>query len=91
MLKSLTNEEAQMASSPSLPNHTPTAGMLLKIGDVVAETSLSRPTIYRAIARGEFPAQIRLTPRRVGWAKADIETWLTRQRNHSGGAAGGTG
>jgi prophage regulatory protein len=65
-------------------------GRLLKIGEVIAETSLSRPTIYRAIGRGEFPNRIKLSPRRVGWAQADIDAWKSAQRALLGGIAGGT-
>ena len=64
-------------------------GRLLKIKEVVTETSLSRPTIYRAIGRGEFPDRIKLSPRRVGWPEADIAAWIDAQRRCPGGTAGG--
>ena len=50
-------------------------GRLLKIQDVVHETSLHRATIYRRIAAGEFPEAIPLGGRRVAWAESDIEAW----------------
>lgn len=65
------------------------SGRVLKIGEVIAETSLSRPTIYRAIRRGEFPNRIQLSPRRVGWEQSDIEAWKIAQRSLLGGTAGG--
>lgn len=65
-------------------------GRLLKIRELVAETSLSRATIYRAIRRGEFPDRIKLSPRRVGWPEAEIAAWIQAQRQCHGGIAGGT-
>lgn len=64
-------------------------GRLLKIKEVVVETSLSRPTIYRAIGRGEFPDRIKLSPRRVGWPEGEIAAWIEAQRASRGGTAGG--
>jgi len=63
--------------------HTPPAreapGRLLKIADVVHETSLHRATIYRRIKEGEFPPPIRLGKLRVAWAERDIEAWKQHQ------------
>lgn len=64
-------------------------GPLLKIRDLVAKTSLSRATIYRAIGRGEFPDRIKLSPRRVGWSEGEIAAWIEAQRASRGGTAGG--
>lgn len=49
---------------------------LLKIGDVARLTSMHRATIYRLVAAGQFPPQIRLSKRRVAWRAGDIERWL---------------
>jgi prophage regulatory protein len=54
----------------------------LGIKDVVAETSLSCATIYRLIARGEFPEQIRVSPQRVAWSERAISAW---KEGRSGG------
>ncbi len=70
--------------------HRPEPNRLLKIGEVARLTTMHRATIYRAIARGEFPEQIRLTPRRVGWDLAEIRDWIDVQRTLSRGTAGGT-
>lgn len=68
---------------------TASPGRLLKIRELVAETSLSRATIYRAIRRGEFPDRIKISPRRVGWPEADVTAWIEAQRPPRGGTAGG--
>ncbi len=61
------------------------AGRFLRIADVVATTGISRPTIYRLLAREEFPRQHTLTTRCVGWWESDVAGWL---RDRRGGAPG---
>lgn len=50
-------------------------GRLLKIKDVVAETSLHRATIYRGVKAGTFPAPRRIGKHRVAWTEAELEAW----------------
>ena len=50
-------------------------GRLLSLPDVVEQTSLSRPTIYRRIREGTFPRQRHTGGRRVAWTERDIEAW----------------
>lgn len=50
-------------------------GRLLKMSDVVREVSLHRATIYRLIARGEFPRGRPISRGRVAWVEAEIEAW----------------
>ncbi|WP_275227704.1 helix-turn-helix transcriptional regulator [Novosphingobium album (ex Liu et al. 2023)] len=51
--------------------------------DIVRETSLHRATIYRLIAKGEFPRPIPLGRQRVAWAERDVEQWKLRQLDHA--------
>ena len=44
--------------------------------EVVALTGLSSATIYRMVARGEFPRPVQLSPGRTGWRTDEIEEWL---------------
>ena len=60
-------------TTPTAPTAPP--GRLLAIADVVRETSLSRPTIYRRIQEGRFPKARHLGGRRVAWPERDIEAW----------------
>jgi len=39
-------------------------------------TGLGRSTIYRLMAKRSFPSAVKLTPRAVGWPKAEIDAWL---------------
>lgn len=51
---------------------------LLKVNDVIANCAISRATLYRLIAKGEFPASRQISPngRAVAWLKSDIEEWI---------------
>lgn len=63
---------------------------ILRRKQVEARTGLKRSTIYAKIASGEFPAQIRLGARSVGWIESDVRLWLekriTASRNREGAA-----
>jgi prophage regulatory protein len=56
---------------------------LLRLTQVKARTGLSRSTIYLRIKAGEFPTQVSLGPRAVGWLEAEIERWIETQVEHS--------
>ncbi|WP_375791655.1 helix-turn-helix transcriptional regulator [Glaciimonas immobilis] len=49
---------------------------MLQLRDVIAETSLSRSTIFRRIDQGLFPKQIQISARRVAWRSSDINAYL---------------
>ena len=42
-------------------------------------TVLSSATIYRLIAKGEFPKQIKLSERSSGWLLDEIHAWLDKK------------
>ena len=43
---------------------------------VLHHTGLSRSTIYAMIERGDFPQQVKLGPRAVGWVAQDVRDWI---------------
>ena len=43
---------------------------------VLARTGLSRSTIYRKIAEGTFPPQIKISVNGTGWHESDINRWI---------------
>nr|WP_325252372.1 AlpA family transcriptional regulator [Amylibacter sp.] len=53
-----------------------TIDRILRQREVMHLTGLSRSTIYRRIQSGEFPSQIKLTARLVGWRQSDLQRWL---------------
>ena len=43
---------------------------------VQSKTTLSRSSLYAMIARGEFPAPIKITGRRVSWTETSVNDWI---------------
>jgi prophage regulatory protein len=63
------------------------ADYLLSIKQVMSRTSLSRAAIYELIKRGDFPAQIPLMERRVGWSAEAVQAWIDNKINPTEQAA----
>jgi prophage regulatory protein len=53
-----------------------TQPQLLRLTDVTRLTGLSRSTIYRQQAVGQFPKAVPLTERTVAWVAAEIAAWV---------------
>ena len=49
---------------------------MLRLPEVMKRTALSRSQIYRLIDFGEFPKQVPLSERAVGWIEEEIDLWL---------------
>lgn len=49
---------------------------IVRLNTVLSRTGLSRSTIYRKIAEGTFPAQIRISVNGAGWRESDINRWI---------------
>ena len=49
---------------------------ILRKPRVLATTGLGNTSLYEAIKRGDFPAQVKLGARAVGWRRTDVEAWL---------------
>ena len=49
---------------------------ICRLPEVMARTGLSRSTIYDLIHKGQFPSQINLGPRAVGWVENEIVDWI---------------
>ncbi len=54
---------------------TPT-DRIIRLKTVLALTGLSRSTLYRKIAEGTFPAQIRISVHGAGWRESAIKRWI---------------
>tara|TARA_R100001129_G_scaffold172038_1_gene142462 strand:+ start:461 stop:649 length:189 start_codon:yes stop_codon:yes gene_type:complete len=52
---------------------------VLKVKDVLDRTSLSRRSLYRRMAEGDFPSSVKLSPHRVGWRESEIEAWIAQR------------
>ncbi len=47
-----------------------------RLSDVIRITALSRSSIYRRIAAGEFPPQLSLGGRAKGWRREALQAWI---------------
>jgi prophage regulatory protein len=67
------------------------ATSLLRLPAVLALIGVSRTTLYRWIALGQFPRPRSLTPNgsTVAWLAAEVEAWITSKPATSGGTYGG--
>jgi len=52
------------------------ADTILRLQSVKQRCGLSRTAIYTAIQRGEFPQQVQLSARSVGWYQSAIDDWI---------------
>jgi prophage regulatory protein len=50
-----------------------------RLPEVLRQTDLSRSTIYEMISRGDFPRQIKLSRRAVGWAADEVIEWINEK------------
>lgn len=51
----------------------------INIKQVAAKVSLGQSTIYRMIAKGEFPKPFSLGGNRTAWIEEDIDAWLAEK------------
>jgi prophage regulatory protein len=52
---------------------------IIRLEEVLRRTGLSRSTIYTRIANSEFPRQISLGARSVGWVEEEVDGWIRRR------------
>lgn len=49
---------------------------IIRIKTVLARTGLSRSTLYRKIAEGTFPCQVKISVHGAGWRESAINRWI---------------
>jgi predicted DNA-binding transcriptional regulator AlpA len=65
------------SDTPSDSAHRhPQTKAFLRLAEVCALTGLSRATIYRLEAAGEFSKRVRIAGRRVGWRTEELYVWI---------------
>ncbi len=52
------------------------AQRLLSCQQVQALVGISRSSLYALVARGQFPRQVQITARRVGWMYSSVHAWI---------------
>ena len=53
--------------------------VILRLKRVTETTGLAKSTIYKKITLNEFPKQISLGAKSVGWLESDIQKWIEEQ------------
>ena len=56
----------------------------LKVDAVSQKINLAIPTIYKLMAKGQFPKPLRLSPSSSRWMESDIDDWLQEKRAEAG-------
>jgi prophage regulatory protein len=56
---------------------------LLRLRDVVQITGLSQASIYRAMARGDFPRQFAVGSGSVRWDAREVHSWIRRKKEEA--------
>lgn len=54
------------------------ADRFMRRPEVQRVTSLSRSSLYRLIAAGDFPAPIRLSANSVAWLASEVHAWVAQ-------------
>ena len=49
---------------------------ILRLRDVQAATGLSASSIYQLVKERRFPHPIKLSERRSGWVKSEVDGWI---------------
>ena len=57
---------------------------IIRIAAVKGKTNLSKSTIYRLEADGDFPKRVRLGANSTGWHAEEIDQWLTSRPRVNG-------
>lgn len=57
-------------------NTDPPDKRIYRLSDVIDLYSMSRSSIYRAMAEEGFPKAIKLTSRSIGWWRHEVEAWF---------------
>lgn len=52
------------------------ADKIIRLRTVLARTGLSRSTMYRKIAEGTFPSQLRISVHGAGWRESSVDRWI---------------
>lgn len=53
---------------------------IIRLPTVQDIIGLSKPTIYRMMKRGEFPAQIKMGPKASGWLMSEVQDWVSSRQ-----------
>jgi prophage regulatory protein len=52
------------------------AERIIRLKTVLSRTGLSRSTMYRKIAEGTFPPQVKISIHGTGWHESELNRWI---------------
>lgn len=55
---------------------------IIRLRTVLARTGLSKSTLYRKIADGTFPHQLRISEYGSGWYESAVDRWIADPENY---------
>lgn len=67
--------DPQMTPASNCIPYGQSAPMFYRMRDVLRMTALSRSSLYRRIADGNFPRPVSLGGKAKGWRREDLEQW----------------
>ena len=53
---------------------------ILRLPEVMELTSVKKSTIYNYLKTGDFPSQVKLTKKSVGWRESTIIEWINSRK-----------
>ena len=59
-----------------IPTTIPPSACLISSKEVCRRTSLSRASLYRLMAEGNFPKPVALHGTRKAWVESEIDAWI---------------
>lgn len=72
-------------------NSISTPDEFIKLPEVLKRCGIKKACLYRMMKLGEFPAQVKLTKRAVGWDRAEVEQWRQAKKRARGGGEDSNG
>lgn len=61
-------------------SHQTSHQRVLRKREVIERVGISGAQIYKLMGMNDFPKQIQLSERAVGWREADIDRWIKSRR-----------
>jgi prophage regulatory protein len=69
-------QHARAISNKEIAMQLQNSQYIIRLRQAIIKTGLSRSTIYTLIKQGDFPKQIQLSPRTMGFLKSEIDEWI---------------
>jgi prophage regulatory protein len=65
----------------------PEPDRIIRLRTVLSRTGLSRSTLYRKIAEGTFPRQVKISVHGAGWYESAVTLWVADPAGYQEGTS----